>query len=169
MAFLLTLMLLSAFAGAVLWLWARRLRQKAGLPAGGIRYADAGDGRSPLLRSERYALQGRPDYVVQEGRRIIPVEVKSGSAPAVPYDSHRLQLAAYCLLIEESAGQAPPYGIIRYDDRAVRVPYNDALRNELLDALEAMRRHLLAGEPPPSPPSPARCAHCGYADICARS
>ncbi len=168
MLFLLALMLFSALAGTVLWLWARRLRQRAGLPAGGIRYADAGDGRSPLLRSGRYALQGRPDYVVQEGRHHIPVEVKSGNAPAVPYDSHRLQLAAYCLLIEETAGQAPPYGIIRYDDRPIRVPYDDALRRELLEALETMRRHLLAGEPPPPSLSTTRCAHCGYADICAR-
>ncbi|MGC8827441.1 MAG: CRISPR-associated protein Cas4 [Anaerolineae bacterium] len=168
MPFLMVLMLLSVLAGALLWLWERRLRRRAGLPTGGIRYADAGDGRAPLLRSERWGLQGRPDYVVQEGRRQIPVEVKSGNAPAVPYDSHRLQLAAYCLLIEETAGQAPPYGIIRYDDRTVRVPYDEALRRELLDVLETMRRHLRAGDPPSPTSSPARCAHCGYADICTR-
>lgn len=168
MGLLLLLTILFALAGAVLWLWARRLRQRAGLPAGAIRYADAGDGRAPLLRSERYGLQGRPDYVVQEGRRYIPVEVKSGSAPAVPYESHKLQLAAYCLLIEEATGQAPPYGILRYDDRAVRVSYDIALRSELLEALEIMRRHLRAGEPPPPTRIPSRCAHCGYADICTR-
>lgn len=166
MPFLLVVMLLFALAGAVLWLWAHWLRQRAGLPAGGIRYADARDKRAPLFRSERYGLQGRPDYVVQEGRHHIPVEVKSGDAPAVPYDSHRMQLAAYCLLVEEATGKAPPYGVIRYDDRSVRVPYDAALRGELLATIDEMRRHLRAGEPPPPIPFPARCAHCGYIHTC---
>lgn len=166
MALLLVVMLLFALAGALLWLWARRLRQRAGLPAGGVRYADAGDTRVPLLRSDRYGLQGRPDYVVQDGRHYIPVEVKSGDAPAVPYDSHRLQLAAYCLLVEEATGKAPPHGVIRYDDRAVRVPYDAALRGELLATIEEMRRHLRAGESPPPTPFPARCAYCGYVHAC---
>ena len=47
-------------------------------------------------------LAGKPDYLVRRWRYVLPVEVKSGPAPAEPYRSHVLQLAAYCLLVEET-------------------------------------------------------------------
>jgi CRISPR-associated exonuclease Cas4 len=94
------------------------------------------------------------------------VEIKSASAPARPYDSHRLQLAAYCLLVEEAMGERPPYGLIRYRDRTFRVDYTGALREELLRVLEAMRRDLACGEAHRSHSIPARCRACGFRSIC---
>ncbi|MCE5296387.1 MAG: PD-(D/E)XK nuclease family protein, partial [Euryarchaeota archaeon] len=60
-----------------------------------------GTDSSTLLRSERYGLTGRPDYILQENGGIVPVEMKSGRRPKGPLFSHIVQLAAYCLILDE--------------------------------------------------------------------
>jgi len=154
--------------GAVLLWLARRLRARSGLPAGRVVAADVGPWRRldrPLF-SRRYGLTGRPDYVVADGADLIPVEVKSARAPARPYASHVLQLAAYCLLVAETSGRRPPYGILRYADRTFQIPYTRELEEQLLEVLEAMRDDLAAGDAPRRHQDPRRCAACGYREVC---
>jgi CRISPR-associated exonuclease Cas4 len=154
-------------AGVTLLLIARRRWRRAGLPAGALRYSDTGATGEPAapLFSTRYQLAGRPDYLVERGRVMIPVEVKSGAAPPRPFDSHVLQLAAYCLLVEETYGR-PPYGILRYADRSFQVPYSDALRAELLGMMDVMRALLQREREPARPADEHRCIHCGYRASC---
>ena len=165
------LLALAVGLGAVgLWLLVRSRagRQRTGLPAGRVTYVDTGAwhrAERPLF-SQRHRLTGRPDYLVQSPRGVIPVEVKSGHAPLHPYPAHVLQLAAYCLLVEEQEGQTPPYGILKYEDRAFEVDYSPALRARLLDSLEAMRRDLHADQVSRSHQEPGRCRGCGHRDRC---
>ncbi|MCX7854665.1 MAG: CRISPR-associated protein Cas4 [Anaerolineae bacterium] len=152
---------------ALLWL-ARWLHARSGLPAGRVVAADVGSWQRldrPLF-SRRHRLTGRPDYIVADGADLIPVEVKSARAPARPYTSHLLQLAAYCLLVAETSGRRPPYGILRYADRTFQIPYTRELEERLLDILEEMREDLSAGDAPRRHQDPRRCAACGYRDIC---
>lgn len=152
---------------ALLWL-ARRLRARSGLPTGRVLAADVGPWQRldrPLF-SRRHGLTGRPDYIVADGANLIPVEVKSARAPARPYASHILQLAAYCLLVAETSGRRPPYGILRYADRTFQIPYTRELEEQLLDVLEEMRGDLAAGDAPRRHRDPRRCAACGYRDVC---
>jgi CRISPR-associated exonuclease Cas4 len=171
------LVALAVVALLVGWLALRaagRARQSAGLPAGRIVYADTGDWRpleKPLFSAE-YGLTGKPDYLVQTRRGLIPVEVKSSTAPPRPYPSHVLQLAAYCLLVEATAGQAPPHGFIKYVDATFEIDYTPALRTELLALLEAMRFHRASRAPngvPRSHDEPQRCAGCGYRPMCGQA
>jgi CRISPR-associated exonuclease Cas4 len=106
---------------------------------------------------------------VRSPQGIIPVEVKSGLAPDSPYAAHILQLAAYCLLVEEQEGKAPPYGILKYQDRAFEIEYSADLRNRLLSALQAMRQGLRAGELDRDHQQAARCQGCGYRAQCGQS
>jgi len=162
------LILLLLLVGAVLLWLARRLRARSGLPAGRVVATDVGPWRRldrPLF-SRRYGLTGRPDYVVADGADLIPVEVKSARAPARPYSSHVLQLAAYCLLVAETSGRRPPYGILRYADRTFQIPYTRELEEQLLEVLEAMREDLAAGDAPRRHQDPRRCAACGYREVC---
>jgi len=164
------LLLIAALAavGVVLLLRARALWRQSGLPAGRVAYSDTGAWRRcerPLV-SQRYRLSGRPDYLVQVQGAPIPVEVKAARCPAVPYRAYVMQLAAYCLLIEETRGQAPPYGLLRYCDDTVRVDYTPQLRAELLAALEDMRRARVTGDASRSHDEPARCRRCGYRHAC---
>jgi len=152
----------------VFWL-GRRTQAEAGLPVGRVIYSDTRGWQSiekPLF-SRTHRLAGKPDYVVQQGRDIVPVEVKSAHAPSDgPRRSHVLQLAAYCLLIEETYRQKPKYGIVKYADRMFAVDYTDALRTELLDVIAAMRDDLARGAAERSHDEAARCAHCGYRHAC---
>lgn len=165
---MIALLLLLLLVGAVLFWLARRLRARSGLPAGRVVAADVGPWRRldrPLF-SRRYGLTGRPDYVVADGADPIPVEVKSARAPARPYASHVLQLAAYCLLVAETFGRRPPYGILRYADRTFQIPYTRELEEQLIEVLEAMQDDLAAGDAPRRHQDPRRCAACGYREVC---
>jgi CRISPR-associated exonuclease Cas4 len=156
---------------ALLW-WGRRTRAATGLPAGEVVYSDTGlwqEVQQPLL-SRRYGLVGRPDYLVQikEGRRsyTVPVEVKSRKRPTQPLDGHVLQLGAYCLLVEDQTKTRPPYGLLRYADATLRIPFDDALRRSVLDGADAIRRARRAPDVLRQHEDPARCRGCGYAHAC---
>jgi len=151
----------------LLWL-ARRGQARSGLPQGRVIYADVG-GWNRLERplfSREFLITGKPDYLVSDGADVIPAEVKSGRAPARPYLSHVLQLAAYCLLVEECYGRQPPYGIIRYADRAFEVDYTPELEDDLLATLDDMRDDLDAGESPRNHDEPHRCRACDHRRHC---
>jgi CRISPR-associated exonuclease Cas4 len=169
MGWLLLLALLLGGLGVWLLLRAGSARRQSGLPQGRVTYVDTGAWQRcerPLF-SGRYRLTGRPDYLVARRDEVIPVEVKSGTAPAEPYASHILQLAAYCLLVEEQEGRAPAHGILKYDDRAFEIDYSAALRRHLLDTLAAMRDGLGGRRGPDrSHDDPARCGGCGYRERC---
>ena len=162
------LFLLLVASGLAALCWSLRKRERTGLPQGRVIYADTGAWErceEPLF-SKRHLLTGRPDYLVEERGRVIPVEVKSALSPPIPYRSHVLQLAAYCLLVEEEYGQPPPYGIIKYHDQALAIDYSSRLRAELLDTLAKMRHDLAADDVIPSHSNPNRCRRCGYAADC---
>jgi CRISPR-associated exonuclease Cas4 len=156
--------------GLGIWLLIRAgtARGEAGLPEGRVTYVDTGawDRCERPLFSNQHRLTGRPDYLVQSREGVIPVEVKSGTAPVQPYRAHLLQLAAYCLLVEEQEGCEPPHGIIKYDDRAFEVEYTPALRSALLDNLEAIRHDLHARDVGRSHDEAGRCRGCGFREQC---
>jgi CRISPR-associated exonuclease Cas4 len=97
------------------------------------------------------------------------VEVKSGDAPVEPYDGHVLQLAAYCLLVEEAYGIRPSYGILQYRDGAFTVDFTYELEADLLELLELMRDDALAGEVDRDHQDASRCANCGFLAYCEQS
>ncbi|NPV85476.1 MAG: Dna2/Cas4 domain-containing protein [Anaerolineae bacterium] len=145
-----------------------RQRQAAGLPAGQVVYEDTSQwckNETPLYDS-MLRLTGKPDYLVNVGGIPIPVEVKSGRAPATPYPGHIYQLAAYCLLIARTTGKRPPYGIIHYSNRTFSIDFTDAMEEELLNLLAEMRACEKRTNVDRSHKDAARCAHCGYRSAC---
>ncbi len=160
--------------GAVLVWFGRRRQRLAGLPLGRVvamdtlRLSDLAESRRDVaepLYDPVLDLTGRPDYLVQTGRHVIPVEVKSGRAHAGPLPGHVLQLAAYCRLVHAQTSRRPPYGILRYADRAFAVDYTESLEAELRRTLEAMRS-FGAQAPPRSHESAGRCRACGLRHAC---
>jgi CRISPR-associated exonuclease Cas4 len=156
--------------GLGLWLLtrSRAARRRTGLPEGRVIAADTGGWRrcERALFSNRYRLTGRPDYVVHQRGGAVPVEVKSCPAPPRPYESHLLQLAAYCLLLEDQEGRPPPYGILKYEDRTFEIAYTAELRAQLLQALQSIRGDMGSREPARSHEQPARCRGCGHRSRC---
>ena len=147
---------------------ANRVQRETGLPAGRIIYTDTSTWGAveKSFYDSVLGLTGRPDYLVEEGERIIPVEVKSNKVSSAPYDSHIFQLAAYCLLVERSTGKRPNHGILHYPNRTYVIDYTPELESSLLDVLDEMhansRRKALAR----SHETAARCSACGFRNIC---
>lgn len=137
------LFLFAFIAAAFAWLLGRGLFARTGLPTRSILYADVGSTfpQRALLISRRYRLTGKPDYLVRVENGVAPVELKSSRSPSSgqPYDSHLFQLAAYCLLVEDVCRVSVPYGLVRYEDRSIRVDYTPSLRASLLALLDEMR------------------------------
>jgi CRISPR-associated exonuclease Cas4 len=160
---------LTLFVLALVFFWqSNSQRTQAGLPGGRVIYTDTrGWGKlDKPLYDRTYALTGKPDYLIEQGDAIIPVEVKSGRAPAAPYDSHIYQAAAYCLLVHKTMGKRPPYAIIHYEDRDFAIDYTPELEASLLDLLVEMRRDEIRSQVARSHQSARRCARCGFRDIC---
>ncbi len=157
------------FILGLILLWMARRRQKtSGLPAGRIIYTDTrgwGPVEKPLYDRE-LGLTGKPDYLVQQGDQLIPVEVKSGRAPEAPYDSHIMQLAAYCCLVETTFGKRPRYGILHYSNRNFAVDYTPELEQALKNLLAEIRARDQQKEVDRSHGSAARCQACGYRSAC---
>lgn len=152
---------------ALLWFAMRRM-SATGLPAGKIIYCDTrewGPVEEPLYDAE-LNLTGKPDYMVEQGDLIIPVEVKSSRVSDGPYDAHIFQLAAYCMLVERTYAKRPPYGILHYANRTYAVDYTPALENALLDLLTEIHGQGQRRDVARSHESAARCAGCGYRHIC---
>lgn len=171
MPFLITIPLVLFIAGLSLLWWARIKRREMGLPQGRVIYDDTGAWQEcprPLF-SRRYLLTGKPDYIVAQGEDLIPVEVKPRRRAERPYGSDVLQLAAYCLLIEDSVGKPPPYGIIKYDQASFTVEYSSELRGQLLGTMDSMRLDFGAEEVPPNHTSAGRCRACGHQRHCQQS
>lgn len=144
---------------------ARELVRGTQIHAGRIAFSDSA--RQPrLLRSRRFPLQGRPDYVVQRGDEYIPVELKTGKTPPRPYESHVLQLAAYCQLVSEEFGVRPPHGILAYPEGHFEVPFSEQLETDLLKTVLRIELARRTGEAHRNHENPARCAGCSRREGC---
>jgi CRISPR-associated exonuclease Cas4 len=167
--------MIALYSGLVLLLFALflffisgRQRRASGLPSGRVIYTDArawGKVEKPLY-DRNLNLTGMPDYLVEQNGKIIPVEVKTGRAPAAPYDSHIFQLAAYCLLVQRTTGKRPPYGILHYPGRDFAVDYTSEMENALLDLIANIRIDEHHAEVPRSHEDEQRCRHCGFHAVC---
>ncbi|MDT7602026.1 MAG: CRISPR-associated exonuclease Cas4 [Acidobacteriota bacterium] len=186
MIFLYAALLLLACVAIAAHFAARTRTRSTGLPTGKLVYSDTGfavgeiapvhlnaegERQERALVSRRYGLTGRPDYLVRTREGIVPVEAKSTRRPAsgLPYDSHLMQLAAYCLLVEDALGERVPYGVMRYSDGEVRVEYTPELRETLLELIEEIKEARDAQEVHRSHDERQRCARCGYRDVCDES
>jgi CRISPR-associated exonuclease Cas4 len=95
---------------------------------------------TPVLKSRKYNLAGRPDYMIKENNLRIPVEVKTGRRPKAPFFSHILQIGAYCLLSEETFRTSPSHGQIRYgfENEPHNVEWEPKLKTLVIEKIEEM-------------------------------
>jgi CRISPR-associated exonuclease Cas4 len=166
-ALALTLILLASLA----WLWGRGLWRESGLPDGSLIASDMEEWHrqtGPLYSAE-LQLAGHPDYLVaRPDGSLTPVEIKSSPAPAEPYASHVMQLAAYCLLVKEVHGVRPSHGILQYRDRAFAVEYTPQIEEELLNLLNDMHQDRYEADVDRDHDEPRRCARCGLRASCSQ-
>lgn len=146
---------------------AKKARKEYGIPHGKVIYTDLDRPAKPLF-SRKFLIAGKPDYIVKDEKTdvLIPVEVKSGNAKK-PHWGHVLQLAAYCLLIEETYSVRVPYGLLVYaDGKQHRVKFDDALRSEVISKADEMRRCLKQGGVAKGNRFEGRCFSCSVRGDC---
>lgn len=159
---------LLAITGLILLWISSRQRRAVGLPAGKIIYSDHNQWTKVenALYDPTFNLAGKPDFIVETDRGLIPIEVKSGRVIDAPYDSHIYQLAAYCLLIEQTFGTRPQYGILHYSNQDIRIDYTKDLQDKTIEILREIRSISRKKSITRSHQSFARCQKCGYNSIC---
>ena len=169
-------LLLAAFALLMLKLNERHIqherliaeKQRAlGLPEGKLVYEDA-DGLGEALTSRDYPLAGKPDYVVQlpDGRPV-PVELKLNVHDAsAPFSNHIVQVAAYCLILEDYFEQPPTHGIVRYADGEFTIENTPALRKKVIRFLTEMAKFIEQKRPALKGQVAKKCRPCTFKAIC---
>ena len=122
-----------------------------------------------VLRAPRYGLSGKPDFLVSERGRVVPVELKPTRVSRKPWLRDIVQLAAYCLLVEETHQNAAGYGYLRYANRTFRIEFTDAMRTNLLTALRDLRGGFVAEQMDRSHDDRRRCVRCPLRARCGQS
>jgi len=155
----------------VLFFVSGRQRRLTGLPGGRVIYTDTrawGVVEKPLFDAQ-LGLTGKPDYLIEQNGKLIPVDVKAGRTPEAPYDSHIFQVAVYCLLVHKTYGKRPSHGILHYPDRDFAVDYTPALESALLDLLVDIRQNEHRSDVERSHNDDKRCRRCGFRNMCDES
>ena len=132
-------------------------------------YADQKQGKKnekdfgKLLYSSEYELQGKPDYIFKKrfGKRIVPVELKSGSIgdDPLPHKGDLLQLGAYFLILADVYKVTPKFGRLVYQDFMFVVKNTRSLRKEVQKTTKEMREMLIYGVGKANP-SFVTCRYC---------
>lgn len=139
----------------------RRLRAEA--RANGEVLEDDLIGEAHLMEDPETGLRGRPDRLLELEDKVIPVEVKSGNTPSHPFRSHKLQVAAYCRLLEAQE-QEVTHGLLVYPERTFRVDWDQELQDDLFATMDAMRNS--GGKADRDHNHKARCVGCSRRDQC---
>lgn len=164
---LLWLMVSLAFLLRAMWKEeaAKKFAVQSGLVEGELAYSDL-DRPGETLRSPKYELAGKPDYIVRRKGSYIPVELKTGRTPDQPHDSHLMQLGVYCVLVEETYGSRPSHGVLQYPERAFEVPFSEEFRDKVLETTLRMRMAELTGNVHRDHDRPGKCRGCSRREAC---
>jgi CRISPR-associated exonuclease Cas4 len=144
----------------------KRLKIEHKIQDGKITYSDLNTPAKALF-SKRYRLSGKPDYIVKNNDKYIPVELKTGYH-VEPQKHHVLQLAAYCQLVEDSYNGFTPHGLLIYNDtsKQFKIPFDPGLRFELESTIEKMRYLLKTKEIKRNHSDPYKCKNCSMKTYC---
>lgn len=123
--------------------------------------------------SATLGLRGEVDLLRSLDGALVPYELKRGRAAGrkgarEAWETDRLQLAAYALLVEEQFGQQVPEGRVRYlaDRMTIRVPIDKALRAQVHQAIGRARALSSSVQRPPVTTAEGRCVRCSLASVC---
>ncbi len=114
------------------------------------------------LKSEKLGLKGRIDRLECYENTILPVELKSGKPPQEGvWEEHRIQAAAYALMLQDKFSTSVPEAIVQYVDHNIRrtVVLNPFLCDQVTETAEAIRK-CLENETLPEGCGREKCSAC---------
>lgn len=118
------------------------------------------------LESTSLGLKGKIDVLDLEDGRTIPIERKRAGSGDY-YWNDEVQIAAYCLLLEESTGESVREGAIYlYEtDQRMHIPITEEHRVAVRDAIESMQS-MGPDTVPPLTDNPNKCEKCSTRHYC---
>ncbi|MGD1904337.1 MAG: type I-MYXAN CRISPR-associated endonuclease Cas1 [Geitlerinemataceae cyanobacterium] len=135
---------------------------------------EEGEWEDLFLSDEELGLRGRVDALRLRGGELLAYEHKKGRArrdadkKPQAWDSDRLQVLAYCCLLETVATRPIREGRIRYhaDNALVKVPFDEAGRAEVVASIARARALREGGTRPPVADNERLCQNCSLAPVC---
>ncbi|RMD67935.1 MAG: CRISPR-associated endonuclease Cas1, partial [Cyanobacteria bacterium J149] len=135
---------------------------------------EEGEWQDLYLEDEYLGLRGRVDALKTINGEIIPYEHKRGKCyrdekkQPQPWESDRLQILAYCCLIEASLGVVVTEGRIRYhaDNVLIHIPVDDEARQWVKDTIQQARELRKCVYRPPVTNNEHLCCRCSLAPVC---
>ena len=119
------------------------------------------------LRSNRLGLSGKLDLLIRTPEACYPVDFKDTEGR--PRQNHRVQLAAYALLVEDTFRVPVPQGFVYLVPRkeVVAIPMADTDRGEVVRMLGEIHQMISQERMPEPTPVRVRCETCEYQNYCA--
>ncbi len=134
---------------------------------------DEGERLSLELGSEALGLMGKVDALRRKDGVLVVTEQKRGRPASGPngfeaWETDRVQVAAYGLLVEEAFPGEPIECRVRYHQPAasIVVALDTAMRAQVQAASDRARLLRDAGERPPVTTEERRCTRCSLAPVC---
>lgn len=125
--------------------------------------------RSLELASDAWGIRGKVDFARYRDGQIVAVEHKRGrSRGDDAWETDKLQVTAYAVLLSEHFGRPVAEGRVRYhaSNKTVRVTVDDDARERLRRAVARARELSLSLERPPVTDNENLCAKCSLAPVC---
>lgn len=118
------------------------------------------------LESESLGLKGKIDVLDLEDGRTVPVERKRAGTGDY-YRNDEVQIAGYCMLLEDHIGEPVREGAIYFyeTDQRMHVPITEDHRVTVQETVEAMRS-MSADEVPSLTDNPNKCQKCSARSYC---
>ncbi len=121
------------------------------------------------IESETLGLKGIIDQIEIYDNNFIPIELKTGKSPKEGiWPSHKIQLIAYALLIEDKFKTEIKEGFVYYLDAKEkrRVLLNQFMRIEIKELIKKVNELLESDEIPHFEKNQNKCACCGLKEDC---
>jgi len=118
------------------------------------------------LESQALGLKGKIDVLDLEGAQAVPVERKRAESGQY-YRSDKIQLAGYCMLLEEHLGEPVREGAIYlYEtDQRMHVTITEDHRQAVREQIEQMQS-MTVDTVPPLTDNPSKCEACSARTYC---
>jgi len=120
------------------------------------------------FRSDKFNLSGIIDMLeVHDNNLFVPVELKTGNAPAKGvWDGHKIQIGAYLLLLADS-GRSASEGKVRYKESDERIVFMNSMLSEEIISLIGVVENLLSGYAVPKyTDNKNKCSKCALREVC---
>jgi CRISPR-associated protein Cas1 len=125
------------------------------------------------MESATLGIRGTVDVVRRRDGVLVPHEHKRGRSAGTKgaretWDTDKVQVGAYAMLLEEASGTPVPLARIRYhaDNVSLVVQVDDALRRRVLVTIQRARELRTSIERPPVTTEERRCIRCSLAPVC---